>query len=395
MFFATYFNRQIWVILFPFAAGPLDLSKTEAGLILTVFYLSYVVMQIPAGILSDRYESWRYLWLTQTGIGAVSILTGFVSGYLQALVLACLAGVVSSAIFPTCMKLMRTHIPKRRTGFAMGVYLTGPSSSRIVLGLTIPFVAMSYGWRWGFLAGGASTIAFSMPVFFLVMVIAKTASSSHSSAEEQVVKSTEPTARTRSIEIISSLANQNTILSFLGVFVSVVGRDGIETWIYDYLVIGRGLSNILAGAIFSLLSIAAILGSVVYGWVSGRMKEVKYLAFVSSLLYVGTLGVLAVEGNPTVLAAAVMAAGMVSHGYIAIVYAVAIESASGKSAGTAGGLFNALAQSAKIVAPALFGFVLDRFRSYAPAFVLASALIAVGGIVPLLTKGPGNKKQGT
>jgi len=393
MFFTTYFNRQIWVILFPFAAGPLELSKTEAGLILTVFYLSYVAMQIPAGIISDRYESWRFLGLVQISIGTLSILTSFVDSFPQALVLACLAGAASSAIFPTCIKLIRTHIPKRRTGFAMGIFLSAPSSSRIVLGLTIPFVAMSYGWRSGFFASGVSTVALSVLVFFLVMVIAKSAKGGYASNEERIVKSLESSAKTSSREIISSLANRNTILAFVGVFVSVVGRDGIETWIYDYLVSGRDIPNVLAGAIFSLLSIAAILGSLVYGWISGRMKDVKYLAFVSSLLYVATLGVLAVEGNPVILAAAVMAAGLVSHGYVTIVYAVAVQSAVGKSAGTAGGLFNALAQSAKIIAPALFGFVLDSFHSYAWTFVIASVLISVGGAVPLLTKENGQKKQ--
>ena len=56
----------------------LRLSMTRTGLAAGVFFLGYVLLQVPAGHIAEHFSAKKYVLWSIFAMGAVSFLTGFV-----------------------------------------------------------------------------------------------------------------------------------------------------------------------------------------------------------------------------------------------------------------------------------------------------------------------------
>src|SRR5881296_4520250 len=73
--------------LLPSIIGELQLSYTRAGLLASAFFYAYVLMQIPSGLLGDRFGRRRVLLIGLVGGALAAGLTGL-AGSLVTLFLA-------------------------------------------------------------------------------------------------------------------------------------------------------------------------------------------------------------------------------------------------------------------------------------------------------------------
>jgi len=78
--------------------------------------------------------------------------------------------------------------------------------------------------------------------------------------------------------------------------------------------------------------------------------------------------------------------GLISSGFSAPMFTLATESVMASSAGTTGGFINMFGQSASIIAPTLFGYILDISDSYSWVFIFGAAISACAGVFALFLK---------
>src|SRR5204862_485476 len=65
-----------------------------------------------------------------------------------------LLGVGESGNFPAAVKTVAEWFPKRERALATGVFNAGTNVGVVVAALLVPWIALSLGWRWAFLAAG-------------------------------------------------------------------------------------------------------------------------------------------------------------------------------------------------------------------------------------------------
>ena len=121
----NYFDRTIVSVALPVIALDLHLGPARMGVLLSAFFWSYALMQVPIGWLSDRYNlRWLYagcfaLWSFTCG------LTGFAASLGVMIVLRVLLGVGESIYMPGGMKMVSVLFPPKDRGLASGVINCG------------------------------------------------------------------------------------------------------------------------------------------------------------------------------------------------------------------------------------------------------------------------------
>src|SRR5271157_5489742 len=135
----NYLDRATISVALPLISVSLNLSAATKGLLLSSFFCSYALMQVPVGWCVDRYNlRWIYfgffaLWSLVCG------LTGF-AGSLGILI-ACrvLLGIGESVYLPGGTKIVSVLFEPQERGLPCGVFDSG---TRIGLFLGAPVVAL-------------------------------------------------------------------------------------------------------------------------------------------------------------------------------------------------------------------------------------------------------------
>lgn len=174
LFVATsinYMDRQVLSILKPALSGntlqlkpffswipsvetSIHLTNVDYGNILAAFQIAYALGVVFAGRLVDRlgcrkgYPIVTGLWsLAAMGHALVNTVLGF--GIARFLL-----GLGESGNFPAAVKATAEWFPPKERAFATGLFNSGASVGAILAPLTVPWVALHFGWRAAFLITG-------------------------------------------------------------------------------------------------------------------------------------------------------------------------------------------------------------------------------------------------
>src|SRR2546427_2117820 len=132
---ANFVIRIGFSALLPSIIGELHLSYTRAGLLASAFFYAYVIMQIPSGLLGDRFGRRRILVLGLLGGALAASLTGLAGSFAALFVARALTGAFQGSLFSNDRAIIVTVTPPDRIGLGQGVSFSGPG-----LGLTFGLV---------------------------------------------------------------------------------------------------------------------------------------------------------------------------------------------------------------------------------------------------------------
>ena len=102
-----------------------NLNDHQRGLLGSVFFWSYALLQIPAGFLVDRFGVKLPLAIGFTLWCGVSALTAGVFHVWQLIACRLLLGIFEAVVTPGSVCWITHHIAEQRRGLAMGIYMAG------------------------------------------------------------------------------------------------------------------------------------------------------------------------------------------------------------------------------------------------------------------------------
>jgi MFS family permease len=346
----------------------LGFSASELGLLLSAFFWSYALLQIPVGWLAERYGAQQILAVGLTLWAAATMLVGLAHSFTTLLLLRILLGVGESAGFPCVSKLLATVVPVANLGRANGVvafaYLLGPAVGTFASGrLTVLF-----GWRATFLLFGALTLLWLLP-WSRVRLPPQATAVGHAQGPG----------------LLTILRQPSLWGTSLGHFAGNYTFYFVLSWLPYYLVRERGLSM---GEMASLATGAYLLNALsalIAGWVIDRIivrTGRTNLAYKTSMIaaHVGfVVCMLCMALAPRFWAfAAILGyqvlSGMSSPGTFAIAQIRAGPFAAGRWVG----IQNAIANLAGIIAPALTGWLVEKTHHFTAALFLGAAVSVLG-----------------
>ncbi|MCF2132138.1 MFS transporter, partial [Strepomyces sp. STD 3.1] len=113
----SFVDRLSWPPIMPLASKDLAINSTQAGGLMTAFYIGYVITQFPGGLLVDRYGYRKVLLFSFLAMGSFTLFTGFAHSYEQAFLIRVLVGIGELFFLLLCQSYstgsLRTDVEQR------------------------------------------------------------------------------------------------------------------------------------------------------------------------------------------------------------------------------------------------------------------------------------------
>ncbi|MBP6023357.1 MFS transporter [Ferruginibacter sp.] len=162
IFFATtvnYLDRTVISFLKPYLAeafhwSPVDEVANYANMEMA-FKLSYAIGFLFAGRIIDKLGT-KIGYALATGLWSIAaMLHAFASGTLSFAAARVFLGLTEAGNFPAAIKATAEWFPKKERALATGVFNSGSNIGAILVPITIPYIAETFGWQGAFIITGA------------------------------------------------------------------------------------------------------------------------------------------------------------------------------------------------------------------------------------------------
>jgi MFS transporter, ACS family, hexuronate transporter len=176
LFFATtlnYLDRQVLSLLAPDLSKEFKWSNTDYANITAVFQFAYAISMLFAGRFIDKLGTKKgFIWaiiiwslaaiMHAFAIEIGSAFSGIFSALGLVIPLSILGFMISRAVlafgesgnFPAAIKATAEYFPKKERSFATGIFNSGANVGAILAPLTVPWIALHWGWQSAFVLVG-------------------------------------------------------------------------------------------------------------------------------------------------------------------------------------------------------------------------------------------------
>jgi ACS family hexuronate transporter-like MFS transporter len=378
----NYVDRQTLSVLARTIQNDLGLSDIDYARIVQGFLLTYTIAYLVSGRITDwlgtRVSMAAFIiWWSLANIG-----TAFASSLLTLGLWRMLLGVGEPGNWTVGPKALSEWFPPRERGLAYGMFTMGATVGATLAPPLIAWLALSYSWRGAFVITGVLGLLWVIPWVWLYRP-----PSVHprlTDAERAIVPvvlARSNTAPGAEWALWRTLVMQRDTWLLLG---SRVLTDPVWYfylfWFPKYLTDARGLSLIEVGRIAWVVYLAADVGALLGGWLSGRLidrghapitarKMVLRVAAITIL--VGPLVALA----PSIPLVLVCAAGVALSqlAWQVTIGALIVDRYPPASVATAFGIVAAGSGFGGMVSTGIVGYLVTHY-SYVPVFVGMAAL---------------------
>ncbi|MBI3877842.1 MAG: MFS transporter [Verrucomicrobia bacterium] len=271
LFFATtinYMDRQVLGILAPTLQKEIGWNEIDYGNIVVAFQAAYALGLLLAGVFMDRFGTrlgyaiaicaWSLAAMSHAAAHSVA---GFATARFA-------LGVGEAGNFPAAIKTVAEWFPKRERALATGIFNAGSNVGAILAPLTVPFIALNWGWQWAFIALGA--VGFLWLVFWLPLYRRPETHPRVSAAELAHINS-DPPEDTAKVPWRQLLGHRQLWAFAVGKFLTDTVWWFYLYWTPKFLDKQFHISLSKLGAPLVVVYCVADIGSIGGGWLSGRL----------------------------------------------------------------------------------------------------------------------------
>lgn len=409
-------------------AADLGFSTVQLGYIFSAFSWSYVLAQLPGGVLLDRFGARRVyaasiaLWtLVTVAISLVGLIT---TPVLVALALVfglrLLLGAFESPAFPANARVATMWFPTAERGRATAVFNSAQYLATAMFAPLMGWITHAFGWRWVFVMLGAvgATLALlwvrwmRTPAHHPRVDAAELAHLEAGGALTRLDDAVDPnqSGAVRNVDAPATTAQGTadpapgparldrstvrqifTARALWGVYVSQYAVNALTyffiTWFPIYLVQARGLSLLETGFTAAIPALCGLFGGLLGGWFSDRLlgaglslTAARKIPSVLGMLLATTL-VACTFTDSTGLIITIMTVAFFGKGLGALGWAITTDIAPEQASSFVGSTMNAVGNAAGIITPIVIGYTLAATGSFDVAlwFVGAHGLLALVG----------------
>ena len=337
-------------------------SASQLGAVHAAFFIIYAVIQIPAGVIADRYGP-RYVGATGAivlSIGALgfAMSTGFLDAFVSRLIIGLGSGVIFIAILRYCANWFRVDEFATLVGLTGGIAGLGAILATTPLAVTVDAV----GWRPTVV--GLAVIGFAVAVAVLALV-RRSPDRAGLDPIEQVPRQPTITFADARVHVRSLLGDGTqwllSTMTFmaLGTILTIIGLWGVP-----YLVVVYDLDVPVASTYTLLGSVGILVGAPLVGWISDRTGHRLLPMVIGFGLMFVAIATIPVLGRPPlwIVAGAYFVIGF-AVGFVMLCLTIIKERYPPGASGVATATVNGAGFFGATAFPYAMGLVLDRYRT--------------------------------
>lgn len=381
--------------------GVLGIDSLTLGYIFSAFAWAYVLGQLPGGWLLDKFGSARvygtslFLW---SAITVAQGLIGFFSvpvAVATLFALRFLLGLIEAPVYPANNRIVAAWFPLQERGLATVIYNSSMYLSVVLLAPLMGFIAHHYGWEHVYWFMGGLGILVSLIWFKLVRAPGdhpwvNEAELAHIRSGGAEVDMDKPKAagafRPRLGDLKVLLKSPMMWSIYLGKYCDTSLQYFFLTWFPIYLVKGRGLNIMEAGAIAAVPGICGLLGALCGGAVCDlllrkgfSLTAARKIPLVSGMSVGATL-VLCNFTDSVWVVTLLMSLAIFGKGVVAVDWTLVSDTSPKEITGMAGGLFNMFGNISGIITPVIIGYIVQTTGSFEGALYVVAGHALLGAL---------------
>lgn len=390
----NYMDRSNISVAGPIISEELNLTPVQLGLIFSAFGWTYAALQIPGGILADRYGPRILYTVILIMWSLVTLLQGFAKGFVALFGLRMAVGVFEAPSYPTNNRIVTTWFPENERASAIAMYTSGQFIGLAFLAPALTAIEHYAGWKGLFIITGLVGILWGVLWYFIYRDPAEhtkinQAELHHIEKGGGLINKKNTGGNTKENPGFqwSNLKEAFVHRKLWGIYIGQFAIGGtlwfFLTWFPTYLVKYRGLSFLKSGFLASAPFLAAFAGLLLSGFLSDYMvrKKVPLDIARKTPVIAGLLLSMSIVGANYVDSPALiiffMCLAFFGNGFASITWVFISTMAPKPLIGLTGGVFNFIGNLSGIIVPIVIGFLASD-GEFAPALIFIACLGLMG-----------------
>ncbi|RFP44944.1 MFS transporter [Klebsiella oxytoca] len=370
----------------------LGLTASMYGLGVGMFYISYIIFEIPSNVIMTRIGA--RIWIARIMItwGIISAGMSLVHTPTQLYVMRFLLGMAEAGFTPGIIYYISCWFPKSNRARAMSFFYMGSVLASII-GLPISGFILNMhgiadiaGWRWLFAIEGIPAIILGVMVLWLLPSSPEKAHWLTGSEKEWLVSQLEEDNRNvmvnKNHSWLSALKNKVVLLLSLVWFLQAFGSIGITLFLPLIL---KSIASEQSNFVISLLSAVPFIFACLFMYLNGRHSDLtkeRSLHMGLPLILAGvSLGVAIYSDNLLISYILLVLTVGFNFALTPVFWAVTTEKLAGVAAAASIAFINTIANFVGLGLPPVLGKIKDVTHSYHYGLLIVAIALVLGGII--------------
>ena len=371
---ATHWVAATFYLLLPWIKETLQISYTNAGILVAVFHLASFLANFASGALTDITGKRVLIQSGSLTLGALALGgTSLAWSVIPLALMIAIIGATNNAWHPAAISFLSERYPDNR-GYALAVHALGANVGDSIAPLMVGAVLGMLSWQ-------DTALVSTVPVFVVAFWI-WTVLSRHETISPAETK------ETRKVPYLSELKIMFQQFELLGLSIMsgfrAAAQVGLLMFVPLYLTDVLEAGPMMTGVGFSLMQLGGVLSSPVAGAWSDRIGR-RPIVVGGLALSTLVIAFLAIAGSQILFVSGIAFLGFVLYGVRPVVHSWALDLTSKTMGGTVISLVFGTQSLFSIGIPVLSGMVADLF-GLQRVFWLLAGLILVSNLVAFFLK---------
>ncbi|GBR20561.1 MFS transporter [Asaia spathodeae] len=277
-------------------AHDLHMSDSSFGLAAGLFFIGYVLCEIPSSLILARVGARRWLSRILISWGVLSMLGGLVTNEAEFLVSRIALGVAEAGFMPGALFTLAEWIPGARRSRAVAAFMFGIPAASIVgaplSGLILTHLSGFHGlsgWRWLFILEGLPPVCLGLWGWLALPDSLSSAAWLTPEARQAAHEILANEASRQERDAGAAAAFRNPAIWLIGAIDGTIllGLYTIAFWLPSFLKErlhdAPGISFSMVGLMVAIPHIVGALAMLLVGWSADRQQERRWHLFLPLL----------------------------------------------------------------------------------------------------------------
>ncbi|MFP7276137.1 MFS transporter [Bacillus paralicheniformis] len=384
----NYIDRTVLSAAAPYITEEFNLTAGQMGIIMSGFFWSYALLQLPSGWAADKYGQKKTLGFAVVWWSVATALTGLATGFKSLLGLRVALGVGEAAAYPSNAGIAAKWFPKKERATVAGIFDSGSKFGGAVAMPLIAWMIAVFDWKLTFLLIGLVGVVWGI----VWMIFFKENPADHKRVNEAELAHIregqahmEETGGGQPLKWYQLFKYRNIWAMCIGFFMINYNSYFFITWLPTYLVKERGMDLIEMGIMASLPLLTAMVVEVGAGWMSDRiyakgklsLTAVRKLFLIIGLAMASCIGFAAFADSAILAVILLCVAKSGTTVAASQVWALPGDVAPKNMTSMVAGIQNTVSNMGGVVGPIITGFIVGTTGSFVPALLFSAALIVI------------------
>ncbi|MDK3021648.1 MFS transporter [Cupriavidus taiwanensis] len=274
----NYIDRASLSVAMPLIAKEFDLSPAMQGLILSSFFWTYALMQVPGGMLADKYKPRIVIACATVFWGIAQAVAAFTTNATSLLLTRLGLGAAEAPIYPAGGKLNAIWMTQNERGRGATLLDGGAPLGAALGAIIITWLIASLGsWRLAFIVAGVGTVLAGVLAWYYV----RNSPREHRGVNELEARYIEEALASEHRAEPANLSGRSLdFFKYRSVWCMAIGWMcfntvfyGLLTWMPNYLNKVHGFDIKQMGGASFIIFFSGFVGELIGGWIADKWKE--------------------------------------------------------------------------------------------------------------------------